>query len=133
MEEENSSTPIESLTTRAFELILKLSKGEELTPQEIVEYIEIQKEMPATSFISELKVINQTLESRLDGMSSSLDARLDTQSSSLDARLDTQNSSLDARLDFMSSSLESQKSEIRVMRWVMMIGIALIAAAGFLG
>ncbi|MCY3628491.1 MAG: hypothetical protein OXG94_00570 [Bacteroidetes bacterium] len=114
------------MTTRAFELTRKLSKGEGLSPEEIHELVEIQKEMPAASFTSELKLINQTLESKLDALNASLVARMDGLNTSLDARLDAQNSSLDARLD-------AHNSEIRVLRWVIVIGVAIIAAAGFFG
>ena len=58
MAEQNNSTPIESLTVRAFVLLRKLIKTGKLTEAETIEYVEIQKEMPSENFDAKLDNLN---------------------------------------------------------------------------
>jgi len=62
--EEDKSTALENLTTRAFVLLRKLSKEGDLSPEEIHELVEIQKDMPSTSFDHKLEILTQTLEAQ---------------------------------------------------------------------
>ena len=63
---EYKSTTVENLTTRAFVLIRKLSGPGGLSPEEIHELVEIQKDMPATSFDHKLDALKEVLDTRLD-------------------------------------------------------------------
>ncbi|MCY3629152.1 MAG: hypothetical protein OXI05_04950 [Bacteroidota bacterium] len=64
MAQEDNSTPIENLTTRAFVLLRKLVKTGRWSEAETIEYVEIQKEMPSANFESKLDVLNETLKAQ---------------------------------------------------------------------
>lgn len=58
MAKKDNTTPFEFLQTRAFTLFRKWMDQGSLTESETYELVEIQKEMPAESFRTELKALN---------------------------------------------------------------------------
>ena len=101
MGEKNESTPIENLTTRAFVLTRKLLVGE-LTEAETVELIEIQKEMPTTSFSTEMKAFKEV-----------------------------QMESMKSPTEVLNERLKSQDTKYNVLLWVMGVGFSLLLAFNF--
>ena len=71
MAKRDKTAPFEFLQTRAFALFRKWMKDGSLTESETHELVEIQKEMPAESFKSELRLI-RWLVSILGGLGLSL-------------------------------------------------------------
>ncbi len=73
------------LTTRAFNLLCKLSKNGGLTPAENVELLQIQKKMAAAEIIPLLRSGLESLENRLDSIADVLTSRIDAQDAKIDA------------------------------------------------
>jgi len=76
MEEKNNSSPFESLPTRAFVLLRRWMKNGKLSESETVELVEIQKEMPASTFKSEFDSFKNVVETKLDSIKESQNTKL---------------------------------------------------------
>ena len=117
------------LTTRAFNLLCKLSENGGLTPAENLELLQIQKKMAASEIVPLLQSGLESLGERIDSITEVLASRIDAQ----DAKIDAQNSKIDAqnsKIEAMNTKIEAMNTKIEAVNTKQNILIVVIAIIG---
>ncbi len=112
------------LTTRAFNLLCKLSENGGLTPAENLELLQIQKKMAASEIVPLLQSALASLGERIDSITEVLASRIDAQ----DAKIDAQNNKIDAqnsKIDAMNTKIEA----VNTKQNILIVVIAIIGSA----